>query len=907
MFTASRERLIERSTPELQTAVAARQGEVGASSAELRPFAGRTRLPAGGSHATGHHPVRDHGPRLALHGGALDGFTITAEDAQGQVTPNYAGTVHFTSSDPQATLPANVDFAGSNGQVSVAAGSLIFRTDGSDTLTATDTSDSSITSTVIVPVSPPSTVMAAVQGNTLYVLGDASTDSVSLSLTANHTRLQVLNNGSAVAGSPFAISSFSSVDVIGGTGSFSLAVDTGLASPSDPIKGGIQFTGGSAGNTLDAPNQANHWSVAGTDMGTLDTAVKFAQVQNLTGSDGGDTFTFGAQGSVQGVIRGGLGGTTLDGGSGTLNVTNNVLTTGNLTIEAGTIAVAPNVTISSRQTSGADPLTGASTGNSGSISMTAPSITLNQGDLVLAQVELGSQFQAGNITLAAELSSVDQPTQGSSTPNQAQMKLTGAAVEGGDISITAGASNINYYDDLGAYGALASTYINSALAQVPSLGVVMVSGFTGQYVLKQSDASILLTGSTVTGSGSVNVGTTATSDASFQTISATDGSSFAIALGYGQASSSATTTLTNSSITGVGAVAVTSSATNTAELSSRIAASQAQGSLDAALAVAIANTSETSTVTVSQGSTVQSTASKVLINAAGAVNNAPIASTSAAEQSTTSAGVAVDIDTATIKTNVAGTVSGVQGSPTVTFNADPNAGPVAVNYQNSTISIPNQPFADGTAVTYSNGGASSIGGLTSGTTYYVQVVNSNSIQLAKGPSIPLSYTSVDPSITPKQTLGLVSSTSFDPSQIDTSNNTIQLTPSVAPGSFKGIPQAGDIVTYLGADCGTSNDNIGNLVVGQQYVVQPVSNQGKPIQQGFNIQLIDPMTKNAVTLSPPQSDLLQGLLYESSVESFSPRRRSIPRTTRSRFRLPISSRPATWSFTTPIRRSKTRLA
>ena len=76
-------------------------------------------------------------------------------------------------------------------------------------------------------------------------------------------------------------------------------------------------------------------------MGTLDSAVKFAGVQNLTGSDGGDTFTFGAHGSVQGVIRGGLGGTTLDGGSGTLKLTNNILTTGKLTIDAGTIAIAP--------------------------------------------------------------------------------------------------------------------------------------------------------------------------------------------------------------------------------------------------------------------------------------------------------------------------------------------------------------------------------------------------------------------------------------------------------------------------------------------------------------------------------------------------------------------------------------
>ncbi len=434
--------------------------------------------------------------------------------------------------------------------------------------------------------------------------------------------------------------------------------------------------------------------------------------------------------------------------------------------------------------------------------MTAPTITLNQGDELLAQVEPGSHFLAGNITLDAQLSSVDQasqPAAGSSTPNQAQIGLTSATVEGGDVSITAGANNINFYDDLGAYGTLAAQYINSAISQVPSLGVVMASGLTGEYVLKQSDASILLTGSTVTGSGSVSVGTTATSDASFATAAAAGkvgGETFAISVGYGQASSSATTTVTNSSITGAAAVAVTSSATNTAEplVADRLIAGPRQ--LGAALAVAIANTSETSTVTVSQGSTVQSTGSKVLINASGAVNNAPIASPSAALQSTTSAGVAVDIDTATIKTNVAGTVLGARGSPTATFNADPAAGPIAVNYQNSTITIPNHGFVDGTAVTYSNGGAASIGGLTNGSTYYVEVVDPNTIQLANGPSIPLSYTPVDPSVTPTQTLGLISSIAFQPSDVDTSNNTIQLTPSSAAGAFDGTAQAGDIATYL---------------------------------------------------------------------------------------------------------------
>ena len=182
--------------------------------AELRPLAGRTRLPAGGSHAAGDHPVRDYGPRLALHGRHLGRFH---HYRRGRARPGHS-RLHWNSSLHQLRFPGyasrkrrlrRLERKGDRRRRR-----LIFRTDGSDTLTATDTSDSSITSTVIVPVSPPSTVTAAVQGNTLYVLGDASTDSVSLSLTANHTQLQVLNNGIAVAGSPFAISSFSTVDVI---------------------------------------------------------------------------------------------------------------------------------------------------------------------------------------------------------------------------------------------------------------------------------------------------------------------------------------------------------------------------------------------------------------------------------------------------------------------------------------------------------------------------------------------------------------------------------------------------------------------------------------------------------------------------------------------------------------------
>src|ERR671922_300253 len=46
-------------------------------------------------------------PRTA---GVAGTFTVTARDAFGNTATGYLGTVHFTSSDTQATLPANYIF-----------------------------------------------------------------------------------------------------------------------------------------------------------------------------------------------------------------------------------------------------------------------------------------------------------------------------------------------------------------------------------------------------------------------------------------------------------------------------------------------------------------------------------------------------------------------------------------------------------------------------------------------------------------------------------------------------------------------------------------------------------------------------------------------------------------------------
>jgi len=74
--------------------------------------------------------------------------TVRALDASGALATNYAGTVHFTSSDAQATLPADSKLVGGTGNFSVT-----LKTIGSQTITATDTITASLkgtTSAIIV-------------------------------------------------------------------------------------------------------------------------------------------------------------------------------------------------------------------------------------------------------------------------------------------------------------------------------------------------------------------------------------------------------------------------------------------------------------------------------------------------------------------------------------------------------------------------------------------------------------------------------------------------------------------------------------------------------------------------------------------------------------------------------------
>jgi len=93
-------------------------------------------------------------------------IVVTAKDLSNNTTPSYTGTVHFTSTDGAAQLPADYTFTGGDNGVhtftpGVASGGVTLYASGS-TVTATDTATPSVTgATPAIVLGAPSTVLSA--------------------------------------------------------------------------------------------------------------------------------------------------------------------------------------------------------------------------------------------------------------------------------------------------------------------------------------------------------------------------------------------------------------------------------------------------------------------------------------------------------------------------------------------------------------------------------------------------------------------------------------------------------------------------------------------------------------------------------------------------------------------------
>jgi hypothetical protein len=78
----------------------------------------------------------------AVSGGQSFDATVTVTDEWGGPATLYTGTVHFTSSDPQAVLPADYTFTAADQGVHTFAGGVTLSSGGSQSVTVADAADS---------------------------------------------------------------------------------------------------------------------------------------------------------------------------------------------------------------------------------------------------------------------------------------------------------------------------------------------------------------------------------------------------------------------------------------------------------------------------------------------------------------------------------------------------------------------------------------------------------------------------------------------------------------------------------------------------------------------------------------------------------------------------------------------
>jgi len=178
-------------------------------------------------------------------------FTVTALDAYGNTATGYAGTVHFTSSDAQASVPA--DYAFTSGDAGVHTFNATLRTAGTQSLTATDSAASAIT---------------GVQGG----------------ITVN-----------PAAAAIFTVSGYPTPVTAGTSHNFTVtALDT-YGNTATGYTGSVHFTSSDGQASLPAD-----YTFAASDAGirTFSASLKTAGIQSLTATDKASSSITGMQGSI---------------------------------------------------------------------------------------------------------------------------------------------------------------------------------------------------------------------------------------------------------------------------------------------------------------------------------------------------------------------------------------------------------------------------------------------------------------------------------------------------------------------------------------------------------------------------------------------------------------------------------
>ena len=164
-------------------------------------------------------------------------FTVTVQNADGTTDTGYTGTLHFTSTDPQAVLPADYTFTAANAGVHTFTATL--ETAGTQSITATDTANSLVTGSATTTVT-------------------------------------------AAAASSLTISGFPSPTTAGSAGNVTVTVLDAYGNVATGYTGTVQFTSSDPKAVLPA-----NYTFTSADAGThvFSATLKTAGTQSITAAD----------------------------------------------------------------------------------------------------------------------------------------------------------------------------------------------------------------------------------------------------------------------------------------------------------------------------------------------------------------------------------------------------------------------------------------------------------------------------------------------------------------------------------------------------------------------------------------------------------------------------------------------
>jgi hypothetical protein len=197
-------------------------------------------------------------------------YSVTALDAVGDTAVGYRGTVHFTASDPLAVLPVNYTFTSTDSGVHTFT--VIYKTVGNPTLTATDTVTSSIVgqnnSVTVVPAAASKFILTPTS-STSVTAGNQVTYNVTAYDAFGNIATNFAGTVAFTSNDPKAVLPASST-LTSGVGSFTATLETSGSHSITASSSGV--TAGSTTFTVTAAAAA-YFLVAVPATATVGTAI----------------------------------------------------------------------------------------------------------------------------------------------------------------------------------------------------------------------------------------------------------------------------------------------------------------------------------------------------------------------------------------------------------------------------------------------------------------------------------------------------------------------------------------------------------------------------------------------------------------------------------------------------------